>query len=108
MKLINLTYPIIEINAAIDTGKYNDISVDEIKEHIEIGDVFSHISELAGEDIDLSLLDDEVSAEITEALRDILYALGNQARRKWGVENSGLCLLIAWINELIQQRRWQD
>jgi hypothetical protein len=27
---------------------------------------------------------------------------GNE-RRKWGIENLGLCLLLAWTNEIIQQ-----
>jgi len=27
---------------------------------------------------------------------------GNE-RRKWGIENLGLCLLLAWTNKIIQQ-----
>ncbi|QDE27997.1 hypothetical protein FIV45_12300 [Paremcibacter congregatus] len=30
-----------------------------------------------------------------------LYA--GQHRRKWGVENNGLCLLLVWTNEIIQR-----
>ena len=35
MKLLWVTYFILNINAAIDTGKYQDISVEEVEDHID-------------------------------------------------------------------------
>ena len=32
---------------------------------------------------------------------------GNE-RRKFGVSNNGICLLIAWLAELVQRRAWKD
>ena len=108
MRLNKLTYLILEMNAAVDTGKYQSITLAEIEEHIDRKDLIPYLRERLGNDVDLSLYDDDVAAEINEELHDILLAYGGRERRKWGIENSGLCLLIAWVNELIQQRRWQD
>ena len=37
-------------------------------------------------------------------LQDILGTYNGREHRKLGVENNGICLLIAWVNELVQQR----
>jgi hypothetical protein len=36
-------------------------------------------------------------------LQRMCNAYSGDERKKWGVENSGLCLLLAWTNEIIQQ-----
>jgi len=62
-----------------------------------------------GTDMDLSLYRGRPSAhEITKGLRQILGGYGGRERRKWGIENNGVCLLIAWVNELVQQRAWDE
>ena len=64
--------------------------------------------------IDLSLLldreDDELNFEgnYVRHLQSIYGGYAGQERRKWGVENKGLCLLIAWTTEIIQRGSgWQ-
>jgi hypothetical protein len=58
-------------------------------------------------ELSLSQLYDPASAEkINSELKSILGGYAGDERRKWGVENSGLCLLLAWTNELIQQRKF--
>ena len=106
MTLTNLTYIILELNAAVDTGKYDDIPMSEASEHIQSGDVIAWLKGKAP-DIDLSLLSEESGSEYQSALQDIYGGYGGRERRKWGVERRALCLLIAWTNELIQQRRWK-
>ena len=40
-------------------------------------------------------------------MQDIYYGYAGQHRRKWGVENNGLNLILAWTNEIIQQgKNW--
>ena len=108
MKLVNLTYLVLELNAAIDSGRYGDLSPEEVKNHIEGGDIIPWTRERLGEGIDLSLLDEGTAREITEGLQRILGGYSGNERRKWGIENRGLCLLLAWANELIQQRGWRE
>lgn len=106
--LINLTHTLLEINAAIDTGKYSSISLADIRDHIHQGDIFQYIKTTVGDDIDLSLIIGERSNEITAELQNVGNVLFGQERRKLGVENSGLCLLAGLIIELIQQRHWKE
>ena len=106
MTLTNLTYIILELNAALDTGKYDHIPMSEASQHIEAGDVLPWLKRMVPE-IDLSPLCEEIANEYQAALGDIYGGYGGSERRKWGVERRGLCLLIAWTNELIQQRRWR-
>jgi len=110
MRLTTLTFIILELNALIDTGKHNNLSLGEIKRHMESGDVFRFVSDIGKDNIDLSLLKDRADeeAEIVAQLQDMVNAFAGNERRKWGVENNGLCLLLAWINEMVQLRRWTD
>lgn len=104
MKLGFLTYFIGEMNAAIDTGKHQDISIEEVERHIENGDLIPYLKDRLKGDVDLSLYDAALSVELNEKLVDILAAYKGQERRKWGVSNSGLCLLVAWTTEIIYQK----
>jgi hypothetical protein len=107
MKLVNLTYAILEVNGALDTGNHDDLSVSEVTTHIQKGDIFEFLATRLGSDVDLSLLEPTIRTEITAALQDIEAAYGGRERRKWGVEHRGLCLMIAWLNELVQQRQFE-
>lgn len=108
MKLNKLTLLILEYNHLLDTGKYGHITIRDIHREIEQGTVLRFIRDVAAEDADLSLyldMEDELGfeAEYARHLQSIYGGYAGQERRKWGVENSGLCLLIAWTNEIIQQ-----
>lgn len=103
MKYNMLTYFIVEINRAIDAGKHQEITVTEVEKHIDAGSLFDFLKKtIPG--LDLSLIDARVSAELAKELKDLLGGYKGNERRKWGVENSGLCLLVAWTAEIIQQK----
>ena len=106
MKLNDLTYLILEFNSLIDRDLHENISMDEVKSRIEQGSLFDWLREQFKGEIDLSLYDPEKTGEITGKLNDILGGYAGSERRKWGVENNGICLLLAWTNELIQRREW--
>lgn len=106
MRLTNLTALILQLNKMIDTGKYNWISPEEVKLQIETGEIFRYIADLAKDDIDLSFLSGKIEAEIVVALKKILIANAGRGEGKWGVVNNGLCLLLAWVNELIHMGLW--
>jgi len=114
IKLTTLSYVLLEINAIIDTGKYDYISINDIHREIESGTVLRYLAKEAASDIDLSLIldreDDELNFESNyiRHLQSIYGGYAGQERRKWGIENKGLCLLIAWTIEIIQRGSgWQ-
>jgi hypothetical protein len=106
MKLQTLTYIILEINAALDSGMYDDLPMQEVSQHFESGDVIPWLKSRVPE-VDLSLLTQQDADQYQAGLADIHGGYAGKERRKWGVEKRGLCLLIAWTNELIQRRSWQ-
>ncbi len=108
MKLLWVTYFILNINAAIDTGKYQDISVAEVEDHIDGGDLISYLRERLEGDLDLTFIKEPDALELNAKLNDILVAQRGNERRKWGIENSGLCLLVAWANEIMQREAGQQ
>lgn len=107
-KLTVLTLLILEFNHLIDTGKYNYISIDEIHRQIENKSIVEYLRKETAGDSDFSMFTadghySEYLAYYSEQMYQLYGGYAGNERRKWGVENSGLCLLVAWTNELIQQ-----
>ena len=104
MKLTDVTYLIFEINAAIDSGNYQNITLAEVREEALKGNLFPFLKSRLGDDLDLSLYDLRRLQELSDALKGIAEVLEGRERRKTGVERSGLCVLIAYMTELIQRK----
>ena len=108
IKLTALTLLVLEINHLIDTGKYNHITIQDAHKAIEQKRVIPYLAETTRGDSDFSLYtSDGPYSSFVEYYHEQMYQIyesyaGNE-RRKWGVENLGLCLLLAWTNEIIQQ-----
>ena len=113
VKLTAFTHLILELNAMLDTGRHDSITIADVKHYIRDGSILRYIRERGGEDIDLSLLLDADTYGNFETfyvsyLQSICDAYSGNESRKWGVENRGLCLMIAWTNEIVQQGSgWQ-
>jgi len=108
MEVTALTLLILHINHLIDTGKYNDISIEDVHHAIESKRVLKFLKERAGNDIDLSVhLNKNTYGDFEtyyeEKLNDIYSAYKGYENKKWGVSRLGLCVLLAWTNEIIQQ-----
>lgn len=108
MKVSALTSLILHVNSLIDSGKYSDITIEDIHKAIEEKRVLRFLKERAGSDFDLSIhLHSKAYGDFEpyyEAQLESIYGgYAGKERRKWGVENSGLCLVLAWTNEIIQQ-----
>ena len=109
MTLSELTFLILNLNSLVDGGYHEGVPMEEAKTHIDRGDVFDWLSQKFAGHIDLSIYpaNGKTRGEITKGLQDILGGNSGRERRKWGVENNGICLLIAWVNELVQQRAFE-
>jgi len=107
--LVDLTFLILNLNHLVDYGLYKDVGLDEVKQHIGMGDVLQWLGEKFKGHIDLGMYRGRPSAqEITKGLQELMAGYSGRERRKWGVQHNGICLLIAWVNELVQQREWRD
>jgi hypothetical protein len=98
---------ILGLNSLLDTGKYDYITVEQAREAIRDGSVLQFLKREAGSDIDLSVYlhsgsKHEFERWYAAKLQDLLGGYNGREAKKWGVENRGLCLLIAWTNEIIQ------
>ncbi|MGA2678969.1 MAG: hypothetical protein ABSF37_06675 [Sedimentisphaerales bacterium] len=108
VKLTPLTITILELNHLIDSGRYNNITLGDIKHEIDKGTIIQYIQEKANDDVDFSIILNGKTYPGFEKfyidyLQRICNAYSGNERRKWGVERLGLCLLLAWTNEIIQQ-----
>ena len=103
-----LTLMILNLNHLLDTGRYDDITLDEVNAHIKDGSILEFIRTRAGKEVDFSILLDGKTYGNFErfyvtSLQSFQDAYGGEERRKFGVSNRGLCALIAWTNEILQQ-----
>jgi len=107
VKTVWLTYLTFELNSLLDQGLR--IPLKEALEMCEKKTVFLELEKrfrIRKTGLDLSLLDAKTRSEIGDIFSDMAIALGAQdARRKFGVKNNGLCLLIACAQEQIQRER---
>jgi hypothetical protein len=104
MGLLDLTYFLMEINAALDTGHYEDVTIKEIVYHLDQGDIVEFLGQRLVGDVNLSYFeeDNEKSFELNNQLYKVFLANENQEYENFGVQNNGLCLLIAYITEIMQ------
>lgn len=100
------------MNRIIDAGEHSDITPEHIQRRVEDGDLMAWLrTRFAGGvsfagGIDLSLLTvDGRDTELTEEFRRIDAVHGPI---DFGVRRSGICLLMAWSVEVLQQIEEQN
>lgn len=101
-----------QVNAAIEKGYGNEISFNDVYEGLEERNLFELLDEKLPGSLDLSLFLERNKGASLEQRVGLLNALNDAAsgmkgsERKYGVESSGLSLLMAYILEAIQQQYW--
>lgn len=108
VKLQALTLLILQLNHLIDSKRFEDISIKEVYRWIESEAVLSSLRERTDGESDLSMFfgDGPYAGFVPfyhEQMNRLAGGYAGDHNRKWGVENLGLCLLLAWTNELVQQ-----
>jgi hypothetical protein len=100
---IRLTYLAFELNHLLDRGLSTDLS--ETKRRVDDGTVLDWLSRQYGPEsgfgLDLSLYSDEDRRGVLDLFASLLSVTNE--RRKMGVENNGLCLLLGYCIEGVQQ-----
>ena len=90
------------LNGALGSGKYDDISIDEVKSAIEDGSIFQFLEKRLGDDLDPSILDSSERSELMEEWASNVKNLDE--REDCAVVRNGLCLLVAYLLQGIQAR----
>lgn len=102
VKINRLTYLTFMLNSLIDEG--HNIPLKEVKKWCEEKRVIEKLVErfpFKETGFDLSLFDSKMRTELDEIFWDMAVAINE--RKKMGVENNGLCLIIAYAQEQIQR-----
>ena len=90
-----------EFIAALDSGKHDKLDIEEVRRHANAGTISVFLVDRFGPDCDLSIFEPSDWQEISETWASIANAV--DARRKFGVENKGMSLLMAYALESFQQ-----
>ena len=102
VKVNRLTYLTFELNSLIDLGY--SVSLGDAKKICEEKTLFDELERrfpIKDTGFDLSILDESDRKEISDEFWDMSLAVNE--KRKFGIENKGLCLLIAYSQEMIQR-----
>jgi hypothetical protein len=101
-RIIKLTYLTYELNGLVDRG--HSIPLKETLESCQQETMFEELERrfaFKETGLDLSLLKLEERKELADAFRE--RALAGGEREYYNVERNGLCLLIAYAQDLINQ-----
>lgn len=109
-KITAITMFIQDISHLLD--KKIEFSVEEVNNHIENKDVIDWLERefpFGSENgLDFSMFKENHRNWIHEELESIWGGYNGQERRKWGIENNGLCLLISWSTEIVRDIHGRD
>ena len=100
MKASSYRYLLWNLIAASDTGKFDKLNIDDVRLHASGGTISKFIQETFGGDSDFSMLKVEDWKSLDEEILSMDNAI--DSRRKFGVENRGLSLLMAWSLQGVQ------
>jgi hypothetical protein len=107
-RLSSLAFLGFEINSLPERCNVDIITFDYIYKGIEEKNLLEKLENDFKENIDLSLFgaNDNETKSIYNVLGEAASGLEGNERRKVGIENSGQRLLVAFILEVIQHKRW--
>ena len=103
-RITGITQFVMELSFLLDKGEH--ISINEVYEHIEDMDIIDWLEEEypynKGEGVDFNLLRDNFREYFHKKLNMYKSAHEGNEKRRWGIENNGLCLLISWSTEIVR------
>ena len=86
-----------QLISACDTGKYDSLSIDEVQRHANSGTIASFMIDTFDTHCDFSIFEPSDWTIIGETWGNIANAI--DPSRKFGVDNKGICLLMAYALE---------
>ena len=106
LRISTLTYVLFMLNRALEKESWKDITFDDVYDHLDSGDLVAFLEDRL--DIDLPIVTPELRQGrlLLPALRHAAEFLRGSERRKMGINQNGVCLIIGFIAELIQSGQW--
>lgn len=107
-RLSSLAFIGFSINMALEKGYANTMSFADVYKSLENKTLLEDLDIKIPDFFDFSLYssDSEENRYLNEVLAYVAGGLEGRERRKVGIENSGLHLLLAYVLEAIQQKYW--
>lgn len=99
MNKYKFTYLLWQFNMLLDSGKYDDITVEQIKERIRNNTIAAFLKNTFP-DGDFSMIEAKEWAYLSKEWEGLADVVDEQ--RKMGVVNRGLCLLLGYTINGIQ------
>lgn len=97
---ITYTFLGFHFNSLIDAGEVLDLR--ETHQKIRSVSLFPWLKTKFGDSLDLSLFTDEDIRQIESFFESL--SIATDEKRKMGIENNGLCLLVAYCFEAAQRK----
>jgi hypothetical protein len=101
MQVGTLTWVGLFLNGAAGSGKYDDVTIELVKQHINDDSIFEYLKTRLGNDFDISLISDADLEQLLHNWQDHVSAL-NEGRKLF-VDRGGLNLLVAYLLVDIQR-----
>ena len=83
-----------------DSSKYDAVSVKDVAQHLKAGTLRAFLVDRFGDDLDLSMIEPRDWVSLSETWGNFDNAI--DASRKFGVEKRGICLLMAYALQCLQ------
>jgi hypothetical protein len=108
-KLLWLTTLASEANSAIDYSKIK-VSMKEMRDILQRNKLFEFLAKYKDEfGATVGLMTDAKDRDyLNRNLEDLALAMEGREKRKFAVENNGLCLLLGYLIELLQRNAGQQ
>ena len=107
MTLVDLTFLQFQLIALIGADRHRDVSFEDVYEALDAQDLFGWLRRRFASQIDISFYEGDRQAagtQVEAAINAASEGLRGRERQKTGVENDGICLLLALVTEAIQRR----
>lgn len=106
--VINLAQIIFALSSLVDKG--NTVPIKDVRDHAYAGDLWHYIGDLGakhhlGFQAYSSPPWEEFRAWYVGEISGNCRATEGSERRKYGIENNGICLLISYTAEILQARK---
>jgi hypothetical protein len=101
MKASDYRFLLWQLIAAADTGDFDRLSIEDVRLHAKGGTISKFLQTTFAKVADFSIFKEEDWKEIDSTFQSMDNAIN--ASRKFGVENRGLALLMAWSLQGVQQ-----
>jgi hypothetical protein len=102
-----VTMVLFGLSVLADSGDTDEITIAEVKKHAYDGDLIEFLTEKGGGVFASGFLEapswKKFRAWYGEQIRANCRSMEGRERRKYGIDDRGICLLISYTAEIIQQ-----